>query len=83
MAIVLSGKELSEQLTQEQKSGSKNWQNRASILALPSYWWARTQQGQIYVRNKGIACETIGIHSVTIRLDADISQEDLKTKSKN
>ncbi len=33
---------------------------------------------QIYVRNKGIACETVGIYSKTICLNADITQEELE-----
>ncbi|MBQ8556774.1 MAG: bifunctional methylenetetrahydrofolate dehydrogenase/methenyltetrahydrofolate cyclohydrolase FolD [Clostridia bacterium] len=33
---------------------------------------------QIYVRNKGIGCEQVGIHSVTIRMPADTTQEALE-----
>lgn len=38
---------------------------------------------QIYVRNKGSACKAVGIHSETIRLAADTSQEVLETKLKS
>ena len=35
---------------------------------------------QIYVRNKGIGCEQVGIHSVTIRMPAETTQEELEEK---
>lgn len=35
---------------------------------------------QIYVRNKGIACEKAGFYSVTIRMPAETSQEDLEAQ---
>lgn len=35
---------------------------------------------QIYVRNKGIACEQTGIHSVTIRMPEDTTQEALEAQ---
>ena len=33
---------------------------------------------QIYVRNKGIGCEQVGIHSVTIRMPEDTTQQQLE-----
>ncbi len=35
---------------------------------------------QIYVRNKGIGCQQVGIHSVTIRLPETTSQEELEAQ---
>ena len=35
---------------------------------------------QIYVRNKGIGCEQVGIHSVTIRMPETTSQEELENQ---
>lgn len=35
---------------------------------------------QIYVRNKGIACEKAGIHSITVRLPENTTQEALETE---
>ena len=35
---------------------------------------------QIYVRNKGIGCEQVGIHSVTIRMPAQTTQEELEAQ---
>lgn len=82
MAIVLSGKELSEQLTQEQKKRVEELAKQGIYPGLAVVLVGEDPASQIYVRNKGIACETIGIHSVTICLDADISQEDLENKIK-
>ncbi len=33
---------------------------------------------QIYVRNKGVGCEQVGVHSVTIRMPESITQEELE-----
>ena len=35
---------------------------------------------QIYVRNKGIGCEQVGIHSVTIRMPETTTQEELEAQ---
>ena len=35
---------------------------------------------QIYVRNKGIGCEQVGIHSVTIRMPAETTQDELESQ---
>ena len=35
---------------------------------------------QIYVRNKGIGCEQVGIHSVTIRMPESTTQEELESQ---
>ncbi|MBQ7850984.1 MAG: bifunctional methylenetetrahydrofolate dehydrogenase/methenyltetrahydrofolate cyclohydrolase FolD [Clostridia bacterium] len=35
---------------------------------------------QIYVRNKGIGCEQVGIHSVTIRMPETTTQEELESQ---
>ena len=35
---------------------------------------------QIYVRNKGIGCEQVGIHSVTIRMPETATQEELENQ---
>ena len=80
MAIVLSGKELSEQLTREQTQRVKELAQQGIHPGLAVVLVGEDPASQIYVRNKGIACETIGIHSVTIRLDADITQEALEAK---
>ena len=78
MAIVLSGKTLSEKLTLEQKKRVDELKEKGIFPGLAVVLVGEDPASQIYVRNKGIACETIGIHSETIRLDGDASQEQLE-----
>ena len=35
---------------------------------------------QIYVRNKGIGCEQVGIHSLTIRMPENTTQQELEAQ---
>ncbi len=74
MAVVLSGKELSEKLTQEQKQRVAELKARGIHPGLAVVLVGEDPASQIYVRNKGIACETIGIYSQTVRLPGDTDQ---------
>lgn len=74
MAVVLSGKELSEKLTQEQKLRVAELKARGIHPGLAVVLVGEDPASQIYVRNKGIACETIGIYSQTVRLPGDTDQ---------
>lgn len=78
MAKVLSGKELSRILTEEQTIKVAELKQRGITPGLAVILVGEDPASQIYVRNKGIACETIGIHSVTINLHKDVSQEELE-----
>ena len=78
MAIILSGKELSDKLTQEQKARVKEMKKQGIYPGLAVVLVGEDPASHIYVRNKGIACETIGIHSETVRLPAETSQEQLE-----
>jgi methylenetetrahydrofolate dehydrogenase (NADP+)/methenyltetrahydrofolate cyclohydrolase len=78
MAVILSGKELSEKLTQEQKQRVAELKAQGIHPGLAVVLVGEDPASTIYVRNKGIACETIGIHSETIRLPEDASQEQLE-----
>jgi methylenetetrahydrofolate dehydrogenase (NADP+)/methenyltetrahydrofolate cyclohydrolase len=78
MAIVLSGKELSEGLTAQQKTRVEELKHQGIHPGLAVVLVGEDPGSQIYVRNKGIACETIGIHSRTIRLPIDASQKTLE-----
>ncbi|MDD4080893.1 MAG: bifunctional methylenetetrahydrofolate dehydrogenase/methenyltetrahydrofolate cyclohydrolase FolD [Eubacteriales bacterium] len=78
MAIILSGKELSDRLTAEQTERVKELKAQGIHPGLAVVLVGEDPASQIYVRNKGIACETIGIHSETIRLPGDIGQEKLE-----
>ena len=78
MAVVLSGKELSQALTQEQKLRVDELKQQGIYPGLAVVLVGEDPASQIYVRNKGIACETIGIYSRTIGLAPDCSQETLE-----
>lgn len=79
MAIILSGKDLSAELTAQQKERAAELAQQGIYPGLAVVLVGEDSASQIYVRNKGIACETIGIYSKTIRLPFDCSQEELET----
>lgn len=79
MAIILSGKDLSAELTAQQKERAAELAQQGIYPGLAVVLVGDDSASQIYVRNKGIACETIGIYSKTIRLPFDCSQEELET----
>ena len=78
MAIILSGKEISDRLTAEQKERVKELKAQGIQPGLAVVLVGEDPASQIYVRNKGIACETIGIYSETIRLPGDTTQGQLE-----
>ncbi len=78
MAVILSGKDLSEKLTQEQKKRVDEMKARGIHPGLAVVLVGEDPASQIYVRNKGIACDTIGIYSETIKLPENASQEQLE-----
>lgn len=77
MAQVLSGKTMSEALTREQAARVAQMKEEGIHPGLAVVLVGEDPASQIYVRNKGIACETIGIYSRTVKLDKDIAQEEL------
>lgn len=78
MAIILSGKEISDRLTAEQKERVKELKAQGIQPGLAVVLVGEDPASQIYVRNKGIACKTIGIYSETIRLPGDTTQGQLE-----
>ena len=77
MAEILSGKTMSEELTREQIKRVQELKQKGIIPGLAVVLVGEDPASQIYVRNKGIACETIGIYSCTVQLEKDIEQADL------
>lgn len=77
MAKILSGKIMSEELTQEQIKRVGELKQIGITPGLAVILVGEDPASQIYVRNKGIACESIGIYSRTLQLDKAISQADL------
>ncbi|NLA53263.1 MAG: bifunctional methylenetetrahydrofolate dehydrogenase/methenyltetrahydrofolate cyclohydrolase FolD [Clostridiales bacterium] len=77
MAEILSGKTMSEELTREQTKRVQELKQKGIIPGIAVVLVGEDPASQIYVRNKGIACETIGIYSRTVQLEKDIGQADL------
>lgn len=77
MAQLLNGKILSEQLTLKQQKKVAELKEKGIVPGLAVILVGEDPASQIYVRNKGIACEAVGVYSRTIRLDADCAQEKL------
>lgn len=79
MAILLSGKELSDKLILQQQQRVVELAERGIRPGLAVILVGEDAASQIYVRNKGIACDTIGMYSRTIRLAGDCTQKELET----
>jgi len=78
MAMILSGKELSLNLEHEQAERVKTLKDRGIYPGLAVVLVGEDPASQVYVRNKGIACETVGIYSRTVRLPESCLQEELE-----
>jgi len=78
MATILSGKELSLRLEIEQAERVKELKERGIHPGLAVVLAGEDPASQVYVRNKGAACEAVGIYSRTIRLPESCRQEELE-----
>lgn len=77
MGIILSGKGMSEELTQQQIKRVEILHQQGIIPGLAVVLVGEDAGSQIYVRNKGLACQTIGIYSRTIQLGWDTAESEL------
>ena len=77
MAIIMSGKEMSAALMEEQKAQVAEMKRQGLQPGLAVVLVGEDPASQIYVRNKGQACEDAGIYSRTIRLDNSVTEEKL------
>lgn len=77
MAIIMSGKEMSAALMEEQKAQVAEMKRQGLQPGLAVVLVGEDPASQIYVRNKGQACEDAGIYSRTIRLDDSVTEEKL------
>ncbi|MFA6449437.1 MAG: bifunctional methylenetetrahydrofolate dehydrogenase/methenyltetrahydrofolate cyclohydrolase FolD [bacterium] len=78
MAELIDGKRIAEQIKEEVKAGILELKTRTGVQAgLTVILVGEDPASQVYVRNKGIACEKCGIVSVEHKLPADTSQEKL------
>ena len=78
MAVLLDGKLLAAQITAELKQRVDALKEKGIIPGLAVILVGEDPASQVYVRNKGRACEELGMYSETIRLPADTAQETLE-----
>jgi methylenetetrahydrofolate dehydrogenase (NADP+)/methenyltetrahydrofolate cyclohydrolase len=77
VAKVISGPEVAEQIRQELREKIAELKSRGIIPGLAVVLVGEDPASQQYVRNKGKACEELGLYSRTILLPTDTTEERL------
>lgn len=77
-AQLLDGKAMSDALRQEIAKQVSELKAQGVTPGLAVILVGDDPASQIYVRNKGIGCEQTGMHSVTIRMAEDTTQQELE-----
>ncbi len=77
-AKILDGKTISDELREGIARRVAALKERGVTPGLAVILVGEDPASEIYVRNKGIGCNAVGMHSVTIRMDADTSQQSLE-----
>ena len=78
MAILLDGKALSEQRMGELKARVDALKEKGKTVGLAVILVGENPASQVYVRNKGKACDALGIRGDTILLPEQTTQEELE-----
>ena len=78
MAVILDGKALSEKRMEELKNRVDALNAKGRAVGLAVILVGENPASQVYVRNKGKACEALGIRGDTILLPEETSQEELE-----
>ena len=78
MAVILDGKALSEKRMGELKNRVDALNAKGRAVGLAVILVGENPASQVYVRNKGKACEALGIRGDTILLPEETSQEELE-----
>ena len=78
MAVILDGKSLSEKRMGELKNRVDALNAKGRAVGLAVILVGENPASQVYVRNKGKACEALGIRGDTILLPEETSQEELE-----
>ncbi len=78
MAILMDGKALSQALMEQLKIRVDALKGKGVSVGLAVILVGDDPASQVYVRNKGLACESLGIYSETLRLPAETTQEELE-----
>ncbi|MFQ5909897.1 MAG: bifunctional methylenetetrahydrofolate dehydrogenase/methenyltetrahydrofolate cyclohydrolase FolD [Thermoplasmata archaeon] len=76
-AQIISGKELSKEIRAELGEEVRLLKERGVTPGLAVVLVGEDPASQVYVRNKAKACEKLGIHSITEKLPAETSEEEL------
>lgn len=77
MAKIIDGKKISAEIRQEIAQDVRRMKEAGIVPGLAVIIVGEDPASQIYVRNKGRACEEVGIHSEIIRLPEQTPQEAL------
>ena len=78
MAVLMDGKALSQALMEQLKNRVDALKGKGVSVGLAVILVGDDPASQVYVRNKGLACESLGIYSETLRLPAETTQEELE-----
>lgn len=79
-AKLLDGKAMSDELRKEIAARVSALKEKGVVPGLAVILVGDDPASSIYVRNKGIACEETGVHSLTIRMPADTTQQQLEAE---
>ena len=77
--MIIDGKSIAQNIEQELK---EKIQKQNLTLTLAVVLVGDDPASQIYVRNKGIACQRVGINSITVNMPSKTSQAELEQKIK-
>lgn len=77
MAQIIDGKKISAEIRQEIAGEVSRMKEEGIVPGLAVIIVGEDPASQIYVRNKGRACEEVGIHSEIIRLPEQTAEEEL------
>lgn len=79
-AQLLDGKTMSNELRDKLALRVENLKARGVTPGLAVILVGEDPASQIYVKNKGLGCAQVGMHSVTIRLPETTTQQELETQ---
>ena len=77
--MIIDGKSIAQNIEQELK---EKIQKQNLTLTLAVVLVGDDPASQIYVRNKGVACQRVGINSITVNMPSQTSQAELEQKIK-
>ena len=80
MAVLMDGKALAAEMMESLRQRVNALKEAGRAVGLAVILVGDDPASQVYVRNKGRACEELGIWSETIRLPAETSQEELEQR---